>query len=117
LDLEYEATFKKYAALCRADETDWEAVKLRNIAQERQEDWIASWVTEMVRIAKPGAPVIVESLSPPYCEILYDFGGITKDFWARAIDKYGWDVDPASIVFGNDMLYAKRYHVALRKNK
>ena len=115
-DLEYEATRNKYKALCLANETDWEAEKLRDLAQERQEDWMALWVTEMVRIAKPGAPVIVESLSPPLCEKLTDFGGISKDFWTRAIDKYGWDVNPASIVFGDDMSYRLRYHVALRKN-
>jgi hypothetical protein len=117
-DLEYYATRSKYKALCRANETDWEAEKLRAIFQERQEDWMALWVTEMVRIAKPGAPVIVESIAPPYCEILYDYGGLSKDFWARAIDKYGWDVNPASVVFGNDMSHEEeRYHVALRKNK
>jgi hypothetical protein len=115
--LEYKASHNKYKALCRANETDWEAVKLKKFAQETQEDWMASWVTEMVRIAKPGAPVIVESLSPPYCEKLTDYGGISKDFWVPAIGKYGWDVDPASIVFGDDLAYKERYHVALRKNK
>ena len=116
-NLGYKATRRKYKALCLANESDWEAEKLRDLAQERQEDWMASWVTEMVRIAKPGTPVIVESLSPRLCENLKDFGGMSKDFWARAIDKYGWDVNPASIVFGDDLSYKHRYNVALRKNK
>jgi hypothetical protein len=116
-ELEYEPTRMRYSDLCAANATQWEAVKLNEMAQERQEDWMALWVTEMLRIAKPGAPVIVESLSLPLCDVLSDYGGLSKDFWAQAIDKYGWDVNPASIVFGDDVSYEQRYHVALRKNE
>jgi hypothetical protein len=116
-DLGYYEDRDKYKALCSANETDWKAVKLRDTAQQRQEDWMALWVTEMVRIAKPGAPVIIESLSPPFCFKMYDYGGFSKEFWPRAIDKYGWDVIPSSLVFADDSRYAERYHVALRKNR
>jgi hypothetical protein len=109
---------QKYIALCAANATQWEAVKLNKIAQERQEDWMALWVTEMVRIAKPGAPVITEAVALPFCDEVGDYGGVSKEFWPRAIDKYGWDVDPASLVFGKDKHYDPgRYHVALKKNK
>jgi hypothetical protein len=35
-------------------------------AQQLQNDWYGKWVGEMIRIAKPGAPIIVEQVSYPY---------------------------------------------------
>ena len=34
-------------------------------AQQRQNDWYGKWVGEMIRIAKPGVPIIVEQVSYP----------------------------------------------------
>jgi hypothetical protein len=111
----YDGNKIMYGANCkRAKSHDWKASKLREIAQQRQEDWIALWVSEMVRIAKPGAPVIIEALAVPSCDHITEWG-VRKDFWSKAIDKYGWDLDPASITFGDDFQNQNRYHVAMRK--
>ena len=74
-------------------------------------------VAEMVRIAKPGAPVIVEQVSYPFCEAYFDWGGVSQEFWTDyAIEKYDWLIDPASIEFEDDRLFRKRYHVFMRKH-
>lgn len=64
----------------------------------------------MIRIAKPGAPVIVEQVSYPFCEAQFDWGGVGQDFWATVED-----IDPATIEFEDDRLFRKRYHVFMRK--
>jgi hypothetical protein len=93
-----------------------EAKKLAEIAQDRQHDWFGKWVGEMVRIAKPGAAVIVEEVSQPFCDDPDDWGGVTPDFWTSAIDTYGWDIDPHSIEIETDKVFGQRYHVFMRKN-
>lgn len=39
---------------------------LADQVQQIQNDWYGKWVGEMIRIAKPGAPIIVEQVSYPY---------------------------------------------------
>ena len=95
---------------------DWRNVALHRIAQARQEQWFGQWVSELVRIAKRGSPVIVEQVSPPFCEAMHDWGGVSRSFWKEAIDRYGWDVDPSSLEFGDDHAFSTRYHVFMRKN-
>jgi hypothetical protein len=57
------SNFEKYMAYCEYKTPhDIESAKR---AQQVQNDWYASWVTEMIRIAKPGAPVIIEQVSLP----------------------------------------------------
>jgi hypothetical protein len=107
---------KKYDRLCRAKSDDWQSIKLKEIAQQLQEDWFAGWVGEMIRIAKPGAPVIVENIAPPYCKYRSDWGGVDKEFWSSAIGKYGLDIDPSSITFMQSVHSKQRYHAAMRKN-
>ena len=109
-----EENYKYYETICVGE--TWEDKKLREVAQQRQSDWFGVWVSEMVRIAKPGAPVIVEEVSYPFCEATYDWGGVNQDFWFDAIETYGWDIDPASIEFEDDRLFRKRYHVFMRKH-
>ena len=104
-----------YKELCESREDDWKSSKLNEVAQSRQEDWFGLWVKEMIRIAKPGAPVIVENVAPPYCDKMSDWGGVEKDFWPRAVEKYGWDVDPNSFSFADDVYTKGRYQVAMRK--
>ena len=107
--------FDAYEQVCQGD--SWKDKKLAEVAQQRQNDWFGAWVGEMVRIAKPGAPVIVEQVSYPFCKAFFDWGGVNQEFWTGyAIDKYGWDVDPSSIEFEDDRLFRKRYHVFMRKN-
>jgi hypothetical protein len=107
---------REYRVICQEeDATVLRAAEM----QRRQEDWFATWVTEMIRIAKPGAPVIVEQVSYPYCQTFYidDYGGVAQDFWKLAVQRYQWDVDVDSIEMENDSLMAaSRYHVFMRKN-
>ena len=104
-----------YKELCESREDDWKSSKLNEVAQSRQEDWFGLWVKEMIRIAKPGAPVIVENVALPYCRATTDWGGVEKDFWPRAVEKYGWKVDPDSFVLEDYAACVGRYHVAMRK--
>lgn len=68
----YGINHGRYHELC--DGSDWRDVTLRQVAQRRQEDFYAAWVGEMIRIAKPGKPVIVEHVSQPKCEDRADWG-------------------------------------------
>jgi hypothetical protein len=105
--------FRKYENLCMSeDKTDR---LLRKTAQNRQQEWFALWVGQMARIAKPGAPVIIESIARAYCEILDDLGGVEKNWWKGAIIKYNWGVDPESLEYGEDLNIEGRYHVFMRK--
>lgn len=107
--------FDRYEKLC--EEATWQDKTLNEIAQQRQNDWFGVWVGEMVRIAKPGAPVIVEQVSYPLCEAFFDWGGVSQEFWTNyAVQRYGWDINPSSIEFEDDRLFRKRYHVFMRKN-
>lgn len=103
-----------YFALCDSDAAS-DVVK-RNEAQQKQEDWFASWVSNMVRIAKPGAPVIIEQVSYPLCDARFDWGGVDREWWYVAIDKYHWDVQPKRVDIVTDAIHKKRYHVRLEKN-
>jgi len=105
---------RKYKELCKAK--DDEGMKQNRLAQQRQNDWYGHWVAEMVKIAKPGAPVIIEQVSYPLCEAFFDWGGVKQSFWQQGHKNYGWDIDPASIDFEKDEIYRKRYHVFMRKN-
>lgn len=61
--------------------------------------------------------MIVEQVSMPLCdEPLFDWGGVSKEFWGPAISRYGWDVDPSSIEMEKDSIFHNRYHVFMRKN-
>jgi hypothetical protein len=110
-----DANLAKYKALCNSTKPDWEGNMLKEFAQQRQEDWFGLWVGQMARIAKPGAPLIVENASPPFCAEMEDWGGVTKEWWSTAIDKYDWGLDPESIEFGEDHIQEHRYHVFMRK--
>jgi hypothetical protein len=115
LNKETRTNYKMMTHLCEHADgpLEWKNQKLLEIMQERQEEWFANWVSQMVRIAKPGAPVIIEELAPPYCQAKRDWGGVTKDFWKQGVERYGWDIDPSSIAFHDRK---KRYHVFMKKN-
>ena len=107
--------------VCATLTTDWKSAALQQAALQRQFDWYGRWVAEMVRVAKPGAAVMVEQVSDPYCDEHHvdAWGmGVPYSFWNDAVEIYNWDVDPESIEFGVDELYPTehRYHVFLRKN-
>lgn len=52
--------FVQYNAYCEQEDASF-----RQAAQQRQNDWYGAWVGEMIRIAKPGAPIIIEQVSYP----------------------------------------------------
>lgn len=128
LDTEYE-----YGSICDAflrfrdgkyknkekKKDDWMGNYLWEVIDQKQRDWYGRWVGEMTRIAKPGAPVIVEQVSIPYCFDTSDWGGVSRDFWQKAAreDTYHWNVDPDSIEMADDMIHDDRYHVVMLKHK
>ena len=59
---------------------------LREIAQRRQEDFYAAWVGEMIRVAKPGAPIVVEHVSQPKCDDREDWGRFDDGGFCNAQD-------------------------------
>lgn len=87
-------------------------------AQLKQEDWFASWVTEMVRIVKPGKIVAIESIAKPLCQMPTDRGGVSQHWWKEAVEKYSWDVSIDSIQIHNiyNIPEKGRYCVSMRKN-
>jgi len=69
LELEYDESvefgpYGLYIGLC-ADKHNNSAVLLKRKAQQRQDKWFSRWVGQMARIAKPGAPIVIEQVSPP----------------------------------------------------
>jgi hypothetical protein len=107
--------YDSYKQLCDSNETDWQAKKLIELEQQRQQDWVALWVGQMARIAKPGAPVIIESVASPYCDSTLEWGGVATGWWKEAVTEYDWDVDPDSLEIGEDLLFYGRHHVFMRK--
>lgn len=104
----------KYTELCESKDPVLQ--KQNKLAQQRQDDWYAKWMSEMVRIAKPGAPIIVEQVSYPLCEAYFDWGGVNQAFWHNGVRKYGWDVDPNTYYMEDDKIMRRRYHVSVQKN-
>jgi hypothetical protein len=111
-----DGNYARMTEICNSKDNP-EMVKLAVKMQERQNDWYGQWVGQMIRLAKPGAPVIVEQISYSFCSAIYDWGGVDQDFWPAAIDRYQWDVDPDSFVFEWDTIFRKRYHVYMKKNQ
>eukprot|EP00746_Dinoflagellata_sp_MGD_P033828 gnl/MRDRNA2_/MRDRNA2_180791_c0_seq1.p1 gnl/MRDRNA2_/MRDRNA2_180791_c0~~gnl/MRDRNA2_/MRDRNA2_180791_c0_seq1.p1 ORF type:complete len:286 (-),score=53.37 gnl/MRDRNA2_/MRDRNA2_180791_c0_seq1:408-1265(-) len=115
------ASEKKKRAVGKYRSLDSELRELAQKEQSAQEDWYASWVTEMIRIAKPGKTIVIENNAESLWQDPGDWGGVDKNWWAVATSKYGWDVDPNSIVV-RDMPRRKqwrqiRYHVMMQKNE
>ena len=87
--------------------------------QEAQEEWFALWVSELIRIVKPGGVVIIEEVAKPICDILADWGGVSKDWWKESVPKYSWNVVVDSIYMSPSRQSRKsksgRYNVAMTK--
>lgn len=123
LDIDPADETWKYHNICKSledkNKNDWKGQKLWDLVVERQHDWYGKWVREMARIAKPGAPVIVEQVSMSYCTYEGDWGGVDESFWfeAAAENSYKWNIDPNSIEIMIDVLHTKRYHVFMLKKE
>lgn len=108
---------REYEADDICNKTSWSKIKLAQLNQRMQEDWFAAWVVEMIRIAKPAKPIIVESVSMPICDSPSDWGGVSREWWTDAVERYGWDVDVDSIVIESLSKHVDdRYNVFMRKN-
>lgn len=111
--------------------TSWMALELYRTLQQRQMDWLGQWVAEMTRIAKPGAPIIVENLlwqqqqqaGDDYCDTNNTSWGralvVDRQFWTLHATRntYHWNVDVASVVWETDPIASSRYNVFLQKKK
>ena len=104
---------RQYNALCSGASSKQNQEKLKQ-EQARQIEWYTTWVHEMLRIAKPGAPVILEQVSLPLCEAHYDFGGVPIQFWNSSLTG---PIQPGSVVTETSKLIKERYHVFMRKKK
>jgi hypothetical protein len=103
-----------YKGLCK--NKDLKSARLVELAQSKQDDHVGQWIKEMIRIAKPGRPVIAEMISPHFCDDNDLMGLVPKSFWKSAVDKYAWDIDPGSILIEANKLIGSRYNVFMRKN-
>mmetsp|Transcript_8033 Transcript_8033/g.10213 ORF Transcript_8033/g.10213 Transcript_8033/m.10213 type:complete len:390 (-) Transcript_8033:97-1266(-) len=88
--------------------------------QAAVEEWYAMWVTELVRIAKPGKVVAIEQVSLPTCDEKYDWGGVARGWWNRAVMKYDWDINMFSIAMTDvytdpENKKNRRYNVYMEK--
>lgn len=124
-------SYTKYVQVCE----DASLTALRDEAQNRQNAWYAAWVREMVRIAKPGAPILIEQVSYPFCEAYFDWGGVSRRFWHAAyrrehhhhnnnsnnkddeLEDWRNEIDEEATEMVDDILFRKRYHVFLRKKR
>jgi hypothetical protein len=121
-DADAEIILERRREICSTRDTNWKSQTLSEYAQSLQKEWYGAYVSEMIRIAKPGAPIMIEFVSDPYCDkIQYDEwgGGVPYSFWTNGIADFGWDVDQDSIDFEPETLFAdkRRYHVMMRKRK
>jgi len=103
----------EYLAIC--DDKTAEGKKLQQLMEDKQEKWHSDWFKEMIRIAKPGVPVIVESVGYPICVQRYDWGGVRHDFWLTGAQKFDWDIDPDSVIIEAGAQMPHRYNVVTRK--
>jgi len=101
----------------------------QSLMKEEQKEinaWFALWASQMIALVKPGGIVIIESISQPRCDV-GDWGGVTKEWWAQAIQEYEWDtqlgIDPTSLeiidfdpLTQNEYIH-DRYNVKLTKRK
>lgn len=107
-ELRHEASYARKKSIKR---------RIRKM-QHVQEKWYNKWVKEMIRIAKPGATIVVESISRPFCDAYHDFGGVDPTFWQRQVDESDeWPIVPDSLVMEDDKMFHefRRYHVAMQK--
>ena len=115
-DMEHDEIVGHSRELCNSPEP-WER-KLAAAEQLAQEDWHSKWVTELVRIVKPGKIVIIEDVGYPLCSSTEsEWGGVSVEWWTEAVDKYRWDVDSQSIRIFLEPWYDNRYNVVMRRNK
>ena len=115
-DMNHDEIVQHSRALC--DSPEPRERMLAAAEQLAQEDWHSQWVTELVRIVKPGKIVINEDVGYPMCSSSdSEWGGVSAEWWTEAVDRYGWDVDSESIRIIVAPWYYNRYNVVMRRNR
>ena len=74
------------------------------LEQQLMEDWHSLWISEMVRLCKPGGTIIVESLGYPFCAVGGSgWGGVAPEWWTSVVatERYDWGhvMDSTTIEF------------------
>lgn len=103
-----------YSLICSQELHDWDTLLQKWV--QVQEEWYTQWVAEMVRIAKPGATIVIEQVAPPFCDFSGDWDGISQSFWQFQVQNGVWDVDPKSLDISAAAVFWDRYNVVFRKN-
>lgn len=98
--------------LCESDDPNDIAIVEKD--QLMQEEWHAEWVSEMIRIVKPGKLVVIENVCLPLCLGETPWGGVDLDWWSRAAEEYEWDIDVSSIKLYQSW-FGDAYTVTMRK--
>ena len=107
----------KSAEFCNEEDPLLYAVAVRE--QKLQEDWHSAWIKELIRIAKPGALIVVEDVAFSVCsaqDIPMDegWGGVDPEWWLVAPYLYDWGIYVSSMR-GHRSWYMNRYNVSFRK--
>ena len=73
---------------------------------------------ELIRIAKNGAPILIESIPLTLCShSINHVSGVPKSFWEKGVNTYGWDIDKETIEFYDMQFFGDfRYNVFMKKN-
>ena len=142
-----EEFVQRHVELCRTKESDWKSSILYNISQQQHELLYGQYVSEMIRITKPGNVIAIEHVPIPFCDTVanindidgntvsyYSGGGtgIAPSFWYsnHTYERYQWnDIDRTSIEMEMDASSAlwwsadqnnnnyTHYHVVMKKIK
>ena len=116
-DESYNITKRRLYQLCQNSKrrSNQTARDLLELAQQKQNEWFDHWISEMVRLAKPGGAIVIEDLSMEFCKMPTDYGGVPKKFFEQHSEKWGTH----SLKYGKrDPTYSKskRYHIVMIKN-
>jgi len=93
---------------------------LVTLDQNAQDEYHSNFVIEMIRIAKPGAPIILEFISHGACSATGSlWGGVNINFWMTGANKWGWDIDRNTEIdlYELELNGLKRYNVRMLKKK
>ena len=139
-----EEFLQRHRDLCRTKGSDWKSSTLYNESQQEQEMIYGQYVSEMIRITKPGNVIAIEHVPMPFCLIMesamndvgeeqfYGGVGIAQSFWYnnQTHERYQWnDIDMSTIEIEMDTSSALRrsdihnnidhthYHVVMKKAK
>uniref|UniRef100_A0A7S2Y8C2 Uncharacterized protein n=2 Tax=Entomoneis paludosa TaxID=265537 RepID=A0A7S2Y8C2_9STRA len=104
-----------YDKICA--EKDKKQKKLYEKWLSTQEQWFTRWVREMIRIAKPGSPIILEQISQAYCDNDNDWDGVRQKFWKTFVADKQNGVDPHSLDMEPNKVDEDRYNVFMKKRK